>query len=247
MLLGTIVNTATVLGGSTIGLFIRWIIGRMGKGEGTGSEKLAGLGDRIQTLIIQGLALCTLLIGISGALKGTNTLVTIISIALGALIGELLDLDGAMQRLGNWLQKKMSNLPESLGGASIAEGFVTASLLFCVGAMTIVGSLNSGLSGNHEMLFAKSMLDGISSIVFSVSMGIGVMLSAAFVFVYQGALTLGASFLAPYLSDLAITEMTCTGSLVIIAISLNMLGITKIRVMNLLPALFLVVLIVQFL
>lgn len=241
MLLGTFVNTATVLIGSSAGLLLRWLMGQL-------SDRAAQtnrLGDKLQTTIMQGLALCTLYMGISGTFRGNNSLIAILSIAIGALIGELLDLDGAMQRLGSWVQKKLSRLPESLGGTTIAEGFVTASLLFCVGAMTIVGALNSGLTGNHDMLFAKSLLDGISSIVFSASLGIGVALSAVVILVYQSAITLAASALAPFLSDAAISEMTCTGSLVIMAISLNMLGVTKIKVMNLLPAIFIPILLIR--
>ena len=121
---------------------------------------------------------------------------------------------------------------------TIAEGFVTASLLFCVGAMTIVGSLQAGLTGNNEMLFTKATLDGISSIIFSASLGIGVMLSAAFVFVFQGAIVLLAQAVEPFLSDAVIAEMTCVGSLLIVAIGLNILGITKLKVMNYMPAVF---------
>ena len=129
---------------------------------------------------------------------------------------------------------------------SVAKGFVTASLLFCVGAMTIVGSLESGISGNHEILFSKSLLDFISSIIFTASLGIGVMFSAAFVFVYQGAITVLAQFIGPFLGEIVIAEMTCAGSLLIIALGLNMLGITKLKVMNYIPAVFLPILLCLF-
>ena len=118
----------------------------------------------------------------------------------------------------------------------MSEGFVTASLLFCVGAMAIVGSLQDGLTGDHTTLFAKSLLDGISAVVFASSLGIGVAFSAAAVFLYQGAIALMASFISPFLGEAVIAEMTCVGSLLIIALALNMLGITKIKVMNLVPA-----------
>lgn len=121
---------------------------------------------------------------------------------------------------------------------TIAEGFVTASLLFCVGAMTIVGSLQAGLTGNNEMLFTKATLDGISAVIFSASLGIGVMLSAAFVFIFQGAIVLLAQAVEPFLGDAAIAEMTCVGSLLIVAIGLNLLGVTKLKVMNFMPAVF---------
>lgn len=242
MLRGTIVNALAVLAGSAVGLSLKWLLGRFSTRLPHNST---ALGERLQTIVMQGLALCTLYIGISGSLKGQNTLIAILSIALGALIGELLDLDKAIHRFGDWIQEKMSRFAKD-GTSSVSEGFVTASLLFCVGAMTIVGALDSGLTGNHATLYAKSMLDGISSIVFSVSLGFGVALSSVFVLVYQGSITLLASFLQPLLSDAVIAEMTCVGSLLIIAISLNMLKLTNIKVMNLLPAIFLPILLCMF-
>ena len=231
MLVGSIVNALAVLAGSAAGLLLKWAAGRFS----SVLPDSAALGERLQGILMQGLALCTLYLGVSGSLKGQNSLITILSMVIGALVGELLDLDGAMQRLGDWIQRKMTRVVPA-GGTSIAEGFVTASLLFCVGAMAIVGALNDGLTGDHDMLFAKSLLDGVSSIVFSASLGIGVAFAAAAVLVYQGAIALMASFLAPFLADAVIAEMTCVGSLMIIAISLNMLGLTKIKVMNLVPA-----------
>ena len=184
---------------------------------------------------MKGVALCVLYIGISGSLKGQNTLVAIISMALGAIIGEALDLDRKMQNLGDWLQCKTKRFVK--GDSSVAEGFVTASLLFCVGAMASVGSLENGLTGNYDTLKAKSVLDGISSIVFSSSLGIGVMFSAVAIFLYQGSISLLAGVLSPLIGSAAVqNEMTCVGSLLIAALSLNMLGVTKIKVMNLVPA-----------
>ncbi|MPM91418.1 putative membrane protein YdfK [bioreactor metagenome] len=122
----------------------------------------------------------------------------------------------------------------------MSEGFVTASLLFCIGAMTIVGSLNAGLAGDNKMLFTKSVLDFVSSIMLSVSLGIGVLCSAAFVLVFQGAIVLLAQFIAPILTDSAIAEMTCAGSIMIIGLSLNILGLTKLKTANMLPALVVV-------
>lgn len=235
MLRGTIVNALAVLTGSAAGLLLAWLGRHFSSRFHTSPSDLS---ERLQTIIMQGLALCTLYIGISGALKGQNTLVAIISIAIGALLGELMNLDRRIHNLGDWIQKKMSRFTRD-SNTPISEGFVTASLLFCVGAMAIVGSLDSGLTGNHDTLYAKSLLDGISSIVFSVSLGFGVALSAAAVFLYQGSITLMASFLQPLLSDYVIGEMGCVGSLLIIAISLNMLKITNIKVMNLIPAIFL--------
>ena len=239
---GTIVNTIAVIVGSSVGLLISWLSNRVSSGP---SAKNIILGERIQAIITQGLALCTLYIGISGALDGHNPLITILSMAIGAILGELANLDTGLQKLGNWIQKKTEKIAVG-ASSSVSEAFVTASLLFCVGAMTIVGAMNSGLSGDHNTLFAKSMLDGIFSIVLCASMGIGVMASAAFVLVYQGALTLLASYVAPYLSTIVIDEISCVGSLLIIALSTNLLKITQIKVINLVPAMFVPILLCQF-
>lgn len=230
MLTGTIINVATVIGGSLVGLLIKYLAGRF-----TVSPRISALGSRLQDTIMTGVALCVLYIGISGALKGENTLVAIISMAIGAIIGESLDLDRKMQRLGDWIQEKTKHFVK--GDSPVAEGFVTASLLFCVGAMAIVGSLENGLTGNYDTLKAKAVLDGISSIVFSSSLGIGVMFSAAAILLYQGSISLLAGFLSPLIGSAAVqNEMTCVGSLLIAALALNMMGITKIKVMNLVPA-----------
>lgn len=242
MLTGTIINTLTILAGSLVGLAIRAVT-RCSSADISAD----GIGGRLQELIMQGMALCVTFIGISGSLKGENTLITIISIALGAVIGELLDLDRRMRSLGDWVQAKTARLVHTEEGApSVADGFVTASLLFCVGAMAIVGALENGLTGNYDTLKAKSVLDGISSIVFSSSLGIGVAFSAAAILVYQGAISLAAGLLAPLLSDAVIAEMTCVGSLLIIGLGLNMLCDTKIKVMNLVPAIFLPILLCTF-
>lgn len=229
MLTGTIVNTLAILAGSAIGLCLMGVAKRLPVGVGN-------LGHRLQDTIMKGLALCVMYIGVTGCLKGSNTLVAILSMVLGALIGEALDLDRRMRTLGDWVQKRTERLSATGGAASVSEGFVTASLLFCVGAMSIVGALQDGLTGDHATLFAKSLLDGISSIVFAASLGIGVALSAAAVFLYQGAIALLASLISPLLGDAVIAEMTCVGSLLIVALALNMLGATKIKVMNLTPA-----------
>ena len=219
-MLGTIVNSITVIVGCLVGLIVK---GR--------------LTEKISTTIMNGLALCTLYIGISGALNGGDTLIMIISVAIGALIGEIIDIDKWLNKLGYYLESKFKNKKES--NISIAEGFITSSLLFCVGAMAIVGSLESGLRGNHDTLFTKSILDGISSIIFTSSLGIGVIFSAVTVFVYQGAITLGAGLLSGVLSTSVITNMSAVGGLLIIGLGLNMLGVTKIKIANLLPAIFL--------
>ena len=221
-MLGTWVNVATVLLGGTIGLLIK-----------------KGLSDKMSDALMKGLALCTLTIGISGALKGQDTLKLILSMVAGTLIGEALDLDGKVHRLGDWVEKRFS---KGTGKTSIAEGFVTASLLFCVGAMTIVGSLQSGLTGDHTMLCTKSLLDFVSSMIFASSLGVGVLFSAAFVLAFQGSITLLAGVVSPFLGELAIAGMTCVGSVLIIGLGRNMLGLTKLKIMNHLPAIFLPIL-----
>lgn len=244
MLTGTIINSLAVVAGSLAGLLLKWLAAHFSQSLPAGS---ASVGSRLQEIIMQGVALCVLFIGISGSLKGSNTLVAIISMVIGAVIGELLDLDRRMHTLGDWVQKKTERLNKTGSNSpSISEGFVTASLLFCVGAMAIVGSLENGLTGNCDTLKAKAMLDGISSIVFASSLGIGVMFSAVGVFLYQGSISLLASFLSPVLSDAVIAEMTCVGSLLILALGLNMLNLTKIKVMNLVPACLLPILLCRF-
>ena len=243
MLTGTIINTLVILAGSAVGLGIHALAGRFSSVLG---EKGARLGERLQTLMMQGIALCVLYIGISGSLKGQNTLAAILSMALGAILGELLDLDGRMNRLGQWVQDRTARVLKG-GGSSVAEGFVTSSLLFCVGAMSIVGALENGLTGNFDTLKAKSVLDGISSIIFASSLGVGVALSAVPVLLYQGLISLAAGVLSPLLGDAVIAEMTCVGSLLIVAMGLNMLGVTKIKVMNLVPGIFLPILLCRIL
>jgi len=226
-MLGTIVNTIAVIIGAFIGLGLK-----------------KGLPEKMADTLMKGLGLCTLFLGISGSLSGENSMVLIISIVIGTLIGEGVDLEDKVNKLGLWVEKKFGAKEDTKKKTSIAEGFVTASLLFCVGAMTIVGSLQSGLSGNHEMLFNKSMLDFVAAIIFASSLGIGVAFSAAFVFVYQGAITLMAQWIAPFLNDTVIGEMTCVGSVIIIGLALNMLNITKLRVMNYVPAIFVPIILV---
>ena len=216
-MIGAIVNTLAAVVGGLLGSLLK-----------------KGIPERFADLVQKGLALCVLYIGIKGSLVGTNTLVTILSLVLGAILGELLNIDGAIERLGAWAQRKLSK-----GGSRLGEGFVTASLLFCVGSMAVVGSLQSGLTGNHETIFTKSMLDFVSAIILASTLGLGVCLSGAFVLVYQGAIVLLARWAAPILSDYVVAEMSCAGSLLIVALGLNMLGITKLKVANLLPAMFL--------
>ena len=221
-MIGTLINSLTIIIGSIIGLFV--------KGK---------INEKISDTIMSGLALCVIYIGVSGALKGENTIVMSISIALGGLIGELIDIDSKLENLGNKIEKMVNKNGSTV---SIAEGFVTSTLLFCVGAMAIVGALESGLNNNYSTLLAKSILDGISSIIFSSTLGIGVILSSVSVLLYQGSITLAAGMLSNMLNDVAITNITAVGSLLIIGLGLNILGISKIKVSNLLPAMLFAIL-----
>ena len=215
---GVLVNTLTVIVGSSVGLLLKKQI----------PEKLTGA-------VMTAIGLCTVAIGITGIIKGENQLVMIISLVLGAIIGTLIDIDGKLSKLGDKLQKK--NKKENAENSTFSQGFVTASLLFCVGAMTIVGSMNAGISGDNQMLYTKSVLDLISSSMLAASLGIGVMCAAGFVFVFQGALVALSMGLGSFLSDFAVAELICAGSVMITALGLNLLNITKIKVANLLPGL----------
>lgn len=222
-MLGTIVNSLTVILGCTIGLIVK-----------------NRLTTKISDTIMSGLALCTMYIGISGALNGGNTLIIVISIAIGGIIGEIIDIDKWLNNLGYYIERKFKRNKED--DVSIAEGFISSSLLFCVGAMTIVGALESGLRGNHELLFTKSILDGISAIIFTSSLGIGVIFSSITVFIYQGLITIGAGLLAGILGTEVITNMSSVGGVIILGLGLNMIGVTKIKIANLLPSIFLPIL-----
>ena len=218
---GVLVNVATVLLGSLIGLVFK-----------------KGLSKKFTDAVMTGIGLCTILIGVQGMLKGENVLVAIVSMVLGAIIGTAVDIDKRLNGLGDMLSKKLKKDKDNK--VSLAEGFVTASLLFCVGAMTIVGSLNSGLKGDHSMLYTKSLLDFFSSMMLSASLGVGVPFAAAFVLVFQGALVALSMVLGTFLNDFAVAELICAGSVMITALGLNLIGVTKIKVANLLPGLVLV-------
>lgn len=215
---GVFVNVATVIIGSTIGLIFK-----------------KGISKKYSDAVMTGIGFCTILIGIQGMLKGQNVLISIISMVLGAIAGTAIDIDKRLNSAGDFLSEKLKK--DSSEKGSIAQGFVTASLLFCVGAMTIVGSLNSGLKGDHTMIFTKSVLDLFSSMMLSASLGIGVIFAAIFVLVFQGGIVLLAGVLEPLLSEAAIAEITCVGSLMILALGLNLTGISKFKVANYLPAL----------
>lgn len=215
-MLGVWVNFATVIVGGLLGTLLR-----------------GGIKEKFAKTINAGLALCVLLIGMSGALQTQNVLMVIISIVIGAYLGELLRIEDGLDWLGNWAQSRFAK-----NDSGFASGFINATLLFCVGAMAVVGSLEAGLANDPDTLIAKAALDGVSAIIFASSFGIGVVFSSIPLTIYQGGIALLAGVLAPFLTDALIGEMSAVGSILIIALSFNMLGFTKerIRVGNMLPA-----------
>lgn len=217
---GTIVNVAAVLVGTGIGLAV-------------GNR----LPERLQRIITTGLGLSTLLIGVQMALKVQNMLVVIASMVVGGVIGELLGIEVALERAGEWLKARARS-----GSGTFVTGYVTASLVFCVGPMTVVGSIQEGISGNPEIIYTKSMLDGAASVAFASSLGIGVGFAAITVLVLQGALTLLGGQLTFLLRPEILNELTATGGLLILAIGLLLLDIKRLPVANLLPALVMAVL-----
>ncbi|MBQ8340944.1 MAG: DUF554 domain-containing protein [Clostridia bacterium] len=240
---GTLVNTGAVLLGSLIGLVIKFAVSYAARRneaapDPLGEEKRPSRFSYLPSAVQNGLGLCAIVIGLLGTFDfesgyKLNILVAILSVVLGAVVGELLDLDGLLNRFGNFIEKKMKGR-----GGRVAEGFVSATLLFCVGAMTVSGAIESGMEHQHNTYYAKSMLDLVSSVIFASTMGIGVLFSAVAVFGIQGALT-GVAVLAGGAIPADVTaEMIGVGSLLIMAIGTNLLGMTKIKVMNFLPAMF---------
>ena len=250
---GTLVNTGTVILGSLIGLLIH-VISKKGKLK---SPRFAEMSKSI----MNGLGLAVVMVGVGGALTGVindvlteavaypsvlqkgltgeNTIITILSVVLGIVVGGLIDIDHWVNLLGKKIEVLFNRNPEQNAvHVPVAQGFVSASLLFCVGSMTIVGSIQSGLSGDHDLLYTKSLLDLISSIILSSTMGVGVLLSSVFVLVFQGGIALIASIAGQGLSAAVIDTMSMVGSVLIVGLGLNVMGITKLKIMNYLPAIF---------
>jgi len=219
-MLGTLVNALAIIAGSLLGLLFS-----------------KGIADNYRDIIMNGVGLSVVLIGIKSALVSNDLMVVIFSVIIGALLGEAARIEARLEALGRYLERKV--VAKSSDTSSFARGFVTASLVFCVGSMAIVGSLESGLTGNHQTLFAKSVLDGVTSVIFASAMGLGVMFSGAAVFIYQGLITMTAVFMKNFLVPETISQMTSVGGLLIMAIGFNMLKITTIRVGNLIPGIFL--------
>ena len=215
-MLGTIVNTISIIIGSLIGLLFK---GR--------------LPEKYSQTLMHGIGLAVILIGLKTALQTNAILIVIISLAIGSVIGELLRIEDRLEQIGNWIGKRLAGDSEG-----ISKAFVSASILYCVGAMAIIGSMESGLTGNHQTLYAKSILDGIGSVLFASTLGIGVIFSAVSVFCYQGFLTLTASSIKPFLLPEVVSQMSAVGGLLIFAIGIGLLEIKKIKIGNMLPAIF---------
>ena len=219
--MGTIINALAIIIGGALGLLFR-----------------KGFPERIAQTTLQVLGLFTLVVGVGMAIQGQELIMVLISLALGAALGEWLDIEGRLDRFGSWLEKRL-NLTEK----SPAKGFIYASLLFCVGSMAIVGSITDGLKGDHSILVTKALLDGIISIPFAANMGAGVLGSAVPILLYQGSLTLLASKIQFFFTPVMVRELTSVGGVIVIGIGINILGLQKVRVGNFIPALILIVLI----
>ena len=222
ILLGSAVNGLAIVVGGLIGMF---------------AGKL--LPERIRTALVPAMSLVTIGIAVPGMMKTENLLIPILSMVVGTFIGELIDIDGALQKLSNKLQSKFK-------GSSVAEGFFTCSLVFAVGAVAVMGVLDSGLKGDHSLLYAKALMDGTASIAFAAALGLGVVFSSVTVFVVEGGIALLAGLVADFLSTAVINEISFVGSLLIVGISLNMMGATKLRILNMVPALVLPIIFCQF-
>lgn len=225
--IGTIVNVVAIIAGAVAGSLIR-----------------GGLPEKFKNIIMQGVGLAVLLIGLSGALQGLFTvagnglerqfvMLMIFSMVIGGITGELLQIEARLEKIGQWFEKKFSR-----SESTFAQGFITASLVYCVGAMAIVGALEDGLTGDATTLFSKSILDGVTAVIFAAGMGMGVALSALPVLAYQGGITLLAGAMRPFLTVTVIHQMSLVGGILIFAIGLNLLEVTRIKVGNLLPAIF---------
>jgi hypothetical protein len=214
-MIGTLVNVAAIVAGSALGVLLK-----------------RGISEKAQKVVLQGIGLCVLIIGIMSAIKTDLPLLLVISVSLGGFVGTVI---GIERRLDTWGERTQKRFHRE-GGVPFAEGLVTATITFCVGAMAILGSVEFGLNHNYELLFIKATLDGVFAMLLATTFGFGVALSAVPVFLYQGAITLGAGVLAPLLSDAMMVEVSAVGGVLIVGIGINLLGFKKIHVGDMLPA-----------
>jgi len=220
-MLGPVVNAASIVVFSLIGTFL-----------------IKGIPERIEEILKKAIGLCVVFVGIKGAFDSERMLLLVVSMILGALIGELIDIDKWMNKLGMWAESKLVTKKQTVTKNSFSKGFVSATVLFCTGSMAIIGSMQSGLSANHQILFTKSVMDGSMSLVFGASFGIGAAFSAIPLLLYQGGIALFSFYIRDLLNPQIILEVSAVGSLVISAIGFNFLGIKEIKVANLIPAMF---------
>jgi len=216
---GTLVNAGTIIIGSIIGLLLH-----------------SRLPKKLTEIAFQGLGIFTIFLGVTMALKTSNYLIIIFSIVVGGILGELLNIEEKSDKMGNYLKRKLR-----LGSPTFSEGLVTAFLLYCMGSMTILGAIEEGLGNKPTLLLAKSLLDGFSAIALSSTLGVGVMFSIIPLVLYQGGLTLLTKLLGNYFNEMVINELTAVGGLLLIGMGLRVLEIKKIRVLNMLPALVIVI------
>ncbi len=228
-LLGTLVNGLLIIIGTLLGRLLQRIP------------------EAMKTTVMYGISLAVMVLGLQMGLKSENFLIVILSLVIGAVFGELFQLEEKLNQLGRWLEKRLGSNEKG----SISEGFVTATLIFVIGAMAIIGALDSGIRGNHAVLYTKSIIDGFTALILSTTLGIGVLFSAVPVVLYEGGIALFATqidrFVPKELMNQFIVEMTAVGGVMIFAIGLNMAGITKIKVANFLPAIVIVALIITIL
>ncbi len=221
-MIGTIVNVLAVLAGSIIGILIQ---GKLPK--------------RIVVILFQAIGLFTLFLGVSMALETTHIFLIIMSLILGAVTGELINIDKGINRFAEFLKRKTK-----ISGGRFSEGLITAFLLYCMGSVTIIGAIDEGLRNDPNLLYVKSVMDGISSIALASTMGIGVAFSAVPLFIYQGGITLFAASIGDYFSKTVVSELTAVGGILLIGLGINILEIKKLRVLNMLPALLFIILLI---
>jgi uncharacterized membrane protein YqgA involved in biofilm formation len=228
VLLGALVNGACILIGSILGMFLQHIP------------------EKIKETVMSGIGLAVMVLGLQMGFKSDNFLVVILSIVGGAVLGEWMNLEAKLNSLGNWLERRM----KAKEGSSISQGFVTATLIFGIGAMAIIGALDSGIRNDHDVLITKAIIDGFTALVLASTLGIGVLFSAFPIILYEGLLAIFSrqinTMIPTALMDSFILEMTATGGVMILAIGLNIIGVTKIRVANLLPGIMITAILVTF-
>ena len=228
-LFGTLVNGLLIIIGTLLGRLLQRIP------------------EGMKTTVMYGISLSVMVLGLQMGLKSENFLIVILSLVIGAVLGEVFQLEGKLNQLGKWLEKRLGSSERG----SISEGFVTATLIFVIGAMAIIGALDSGIRGNHAVLYTKSIIDGFTALILSTTLGIGVLFSAIPVVLYEGGIALFATqidrFVPKELMNQFIVEMTAVGGVMIFAIGLNLAGITKVKVANFLPAIIVVAIIITIL